>query len=170
MTWHGKARPCEARRGKTRRRPDKKVSLGFEKYCSWYHWTTLQNCAWWYICNCPILSWLFKISWRQISATSPAATMLTTQCIIATSSDRHGISNYRPIECLFNIFFRLPTNKYLKSALPSLCEEIPLWSVVPAQKESNMENLSIWWRHNGLKDTMRARVSRYAIYTFYYSH
>ena len=32
----------------------------------------------------------------------------------------------------------------------------------PAQKESNMKNLSIWWRHNGLKETMRARVSRYA--------
>ena len=33
MTRHGKARPGEARRGKTRRRPDKKVSPGFEKYC-----------------------------------------------------------------------------------------------------------------------------------------
>ena len=33
MTRHGKATPGEARRGKTRRRPDKKVSPGFEKYC-----------------------------------------------------------------------------------------------------------------------------------------
>ena len=90
---------------------------------SWYHRTTLQKCARWYICNCPILWWWFMMSWRQIGATSPAATMRTTQCIIATSSDRHGISNYRPIECLFNIFFRLPTKKYLKSTLPSLCED-----------------------------------------------
>ena len=34
MARHGKARPGEARRGKTRRRPDKKVSPGFEKYCT----------------------------------------------------------------------------------------------------------------------------------------
>ena len=33
MTRHGKARPGEARRGQTRRRPDKKVSPGFENYC-----------------------------------------------------------------------------------------------------------------------------------------
>ena len=34
MTRHDKARPGEARRGQTRRRPDKKVSPGFEKYCT----------------------------------------------------------------------------------------------------------------------------------------
>ena len=78
--------------------------------------------------------------------------------------------NYRPIECLFNSLFRLPTMKYQRSALLSLCDENPLWSVVPTQKESNMENASIWWRHNGLKDTMTAHVSFYAIYTLYYSN
>ena len=40
----------------------------------------------------------------------------------------------------------------------------------PTQKESNMENAFIWWRHNGLKDTMTAHVSYYAIYTLHYSH
>ena len=60
--------------------------------------------------------------------------MLTTQCIKATSSDRHGVSNYRPIECLFNSLFRLPTKKYQRSALLSLCDENPLWSVVPHTK------------------------------------
>ena len=40
----------------------------------------------------------------------------------------------------------------------------------PTQKESDMENASIWWRHNGLKDTMTAHVSYYAIYTLHYSH
>ena len=33
-TRHDKARPGEARQGKTRRRPDKKVSPGFEEYCT----------------------------------------------------------------------------------------------------------------------------------------
>ena len=40
----------------------------------------------------------------------------------------------------------------------------------PTQKESNMENASIWWRHNGLKDTMTAHISYFAIYTLHYSH
>ena len=35
MTRQGQARPDEARWGKTRRRPNKKVSHGFEKYCIW---------------------------------------------------------------------------------------------------------------------------------------
>ena len=34
-TRHDKAWPGKARRGQTRRRPDKKVSPGFEKYCKW---------------------------------------------------------------------------------------------------------------------------------------
>ena len=40
----------------------------------------------------------------------------------------------------------------------------------PTQKESNMGNASIWWRYNGLKDTMMAHVSYYAIYTLHYSN
>ena len=38
MARQGQVRPDEARRGKTRRRPDKKVSPGFEKYCSTLEW------------------------------------------------------------------------------------------------------------------------------------
>ena len=34
----------------------------------------------------------------------------------------------------------------------------------PTQKENNMENAYIWWRHNGLKDTMMAHISYYAIH------
>ena len=89
---------------------------------SWYHWTTLRKYARWYICNCPILSWWFMMSWRQIDATSPAATMRTTQCIIATSSDRHGISNYRPIEYFFNIFFQIANKEISKVHVT-----VPLW-------------------------------------------
>ena len=54
--------------------------------------------------------------------------------IKAASSDRHGVSNYRRIDCLFNSSFRLPTKKYQRSALLSLCDENPLWSVVPHTK------------------------------------
>ena len=46
--------------------------------------------------------------------------------ITATSNDRHGVSNYRSIECLFDILLRLKTNKHKRSALPSLCVGKPL--------------------------------------------
>ena len=45
--------------------------------------------------------------------------------IAVTSNDRHGVSNYRPIECLFIRLFRLTTKEHQRSALPALCEENP---------------------------------------------
>ena len=46
--------------------------------------------------------------------------------ITAMSHDRHGISNYWSVECLFNSLFRLTTKKHQRSALISLCEGNPL--------------------------------------------
>ena len=66
--------------------------------------------------------------------------------ITATSNDRHGVSNYRSIECLFSISFRLTTSKVRVT--------VPLWGEctgdrwIPAQRDSNAEKNSIWWRHN----------------------
>ena len=45
--------------------------------------------------------------------------------VTVTSNDRHGVSNYRSIQCLFNTLFRLTTKKYQRSALLSLCEGNP---------------------------------------------
>ena len=49
---------------------------------------------------------------------------LPSKCFItATSDDRHGVSNFRSIECLFNSLFRLTKKKkHQKSMLLSLCE------------------------------------------------
>ena len=42
--------------------------------------------------------------------------------ITGTSNDRHGVSNYRSFECLFNSLLRLTTKKHHRSALLSLCD------------------------------------------------
>ena len=71
--------------------------------------------------------------------------------IAAMSNDRHGVSNYRSIECLFNSVFELTTKKHQRSALLSLCEGNPLMtSGFHAQRDRNAENVFIWWRHSFL--------------------
>ena len=57
--------------------------------------------------------------------------------------------NYWSIESLFNSLFRLTTEKHQRSMSLSLCEGNPLvTSAFPTQRDSNMENVSIWRHHN----------------------
>ena len=108
---------------------------------------------------------LWCILWSASEQTiEQTTTMLTTQCIKAI--DRHGVSNYRLIECLFNSLFRLPTKKYQRSALLSLWGENLLWSVVLHTKGE--------WKmfifDDVIMNTMTAHISYHAIYTLHYSH
>ena len=51
----------------------------------------------------------------------------------ATSNDRHGVLNYRSIECLFNSLLRLTTRRHQRSASPSLCEGNQInWCLLPS--------------------------------------
>ena len=61
-----------------------------------------------------------------------------------------GISNHWRIDCLLNCLFRHRSNKTSKLRVTDLCEgNSPLTCEFPAQKASNGENVSIWWRHHG---------------------
>ena len=56
-------------------------------------------------------------------------------------NERYGVSNHQPHGCLFNHLFRHRWN--------GLCEGNSLVTgEFPAQKASNAENVSIWWRHH----------------------
>ena len=60
------------------------------------------------------------------------------------SNNRHGLLNYRSIECLSNSSFRLTTKKHQRSALLSLYEgNPPVAGGFPAQRDSNAENVSV---------------------------
>ena len=66
--------------------------------------------------------------------------------ITVTSNDCHGVSIYRTIEC----FFSLTAKKHQRFALLSLCERNqPMTGGFLAQRDSNADNVSILWRHNG---------------------
>ena len=72
----------------------------------------------------------------------------------ATLQWRHnghdGVSNHQPHDYLLFRFLRHRSQKISKLRVTGLCEGgSPVTSEFPAQRASNAENISIWWRHHG---------------------
>ena len=64
-------------------------------------------------------------------------------------NERGGFSNHQPHDCLLNCLFRRRSKKISKLCVPGLCEgNSPVTGEFPAQRASNAENISIWWRHH----------------------
>ena len=60
---------------------------------------------------------------------------------------RNGVSNHQPHDCFFNRY-RI-SKKTLKLRVTGLCAgNSPVTGEFPAQMASNVENISIWWRHH----------------------
>ena len=65
---------------------------------------------------------------------------------------RNCVSNHQPHDCLPNRVFRHRIKKVSKLRVTGLCEgNSPVTSEFPAQRASNAENASIWWRHHGFQ-------------------
>ena len=61
---------------------------------------------------------------------------------------RDGVSNHQPHDCLLNRLFGRRSKKTSKLCVTGLCVgNSPGTGEFPAQKASNGENVSIWWRH-----------------------
>ena len=61
-----------------------------------------------------------------------------------------GFSNNQPHDCLLNCLFTHRSKKTLKLRVTGLCVgNSPVTGKFPAQRVSNAEIFSIWWRHNG---------------------
>ena len=62
---------------------------------------------------------------------------------------RNGVSNYRPLDCVLNRLLMRRPKKTLKLRFTGLCGgNSQVTGEIPAQKASNAENVSIWWRHH----------------------
>ena len=62
---------------------------------------------------------------------------------------RDGVSNHQPPDCLLNRLFRRRSKKASKLRVTGLCVgNSPMTGEFPAQRTSNAENVSIWWRHH----------------------
>ena len=64
-------------------------------------------------------------------------------------NDHDGVSNHQPHDCLLNRLFRRRSKKTSKLRVTGLCVgNSPGTGEFPAQRASNAENVSIWWRHH----------------------
>ena len=64
-------------------------------------------------------------------------------------NEHDGVSNHQPHDCLFNRLFRRRSKKISKLRVTGLCEGNPqVTGEFPSQRASNVENVSIWWRHH----------------------
>ena len=64
-------------------------------------------------------------------------------------NERDGVSNHRRLYCLLKRLFRPRSKKTSKLRVTGLCEGYPpVTGGIAAQRVSNAENVSIWWRHH----------------------
>ena len=62
-----------------------------------------------------------------------------------------GVSNHQPHDCLLNRLFRRRSKKTSNFRVTGLwARSSPVTGEVPAQRASNAENVSIWWRHHDI--------------------
>ena len=65
---------------------------------------------------------------------------------------RYSVSNHQPHDCLLNRLFRRRSKKTSKLCVTGLCVgNSPGTGEFPAQMASNAVNISIWWRHHGVR-------------------
>ena len=88
------------------------------------------------------------MGWNQISGTPLLLTINMALQWCHNGCD--GISNHQPHDCLLNHLFRRRSKRTSKTRVTGLCVgNSPVTGEFPAQMASNMENVSIWWRHHG---------------------
>ena len=73
--------------------------------------------------------------------------------IRATSEWRYNVcdsdSNHQPHDCLLKPFIQTQIKENIKFRVTGLCAgNSPVAGEFPAQRASNAENVSIWWRHH----------------------
>ena len=68
--------------------------------------------------------------------------------IITRHNEHDGVSNHQPNDCLLNPLFRRISKKASNLRVTGLCAgNSPVTGEFPAQRASNAEKASIWWRH-----------------------
>ena len=78
-------------------------------------------------------------------------------------NERDGVSNHQPPGCLLNRLFKAQIKETLKLRVTGLCDgNSPMTGEFPAQRASNAENVSIWWRHH-VKQCWPISLTQYSV-------
>ena len=71
-----------------------------------------------------------------------------------------GVSNHKPRHCLLNCLFSHTSKKTSKLRVTGLCVgNSPVTGEFPAQRASNAENVSIWWRQHRLNWSLQTMAT-----------
>ena len=82
-----------------------------------------------------------------------------TRSLLWRHNERDGVSYHRRPDCLLNRLFKRRSNKISKLRVTGLREgNSPVTSEFPAQRASNAENISIWWRHHEVQERVQFRA------------
>ena len=74
-------------------------------------------------------------------------------------NEHNRVSNHQPHDCLLNRLFRRRSKKTSKLHITGICEgNSPVTGEFPAQRASNAENVSIWWRHHVVIKSLNSRI------------
>ena len=66
-------------------------------------------------------------------------------------NEHDGVLNHQRLDCLLNCFSGRRSKETSKLRVTGLCEgNLPVTGEFPAQRSSNAENVSIWWRHHDI--------------------
>ena len=97
----------------------------------------------WRHCNC---------RWIGVTHQTCSKTHRTQAITMTSCNERDGVSNHLLHDCLLNRLFKAQIKETPKLRVNGLCEGNSLVTgEFPAQRASNAENVSIWWRHYGYK-------------------
>ena len=98
--------------------------------------------------NCLLLNFNHLV--RFMALTNPRFSSSSNWITLQRRHNEHdGVSNHQPHHCLLNRLFRHRSKRISKLCVTGLCEgNSPVTGEFPAQRASNAENVSIWWRHH----------------------
>ena len=92
------------------------------------------------------IQYMLMIFHKQIHCLVRYKLLCTLQC---RHNERDGVSNHRRRDRLINRLFRRRSKTTSKLRVTGLCEgNSPVTGEFPAQRASNAEIVSIWWRHH----------------------
>ena len=78
-----------------------------------------------------------------------------------------GVSNHQPHDCLLDCLFSRRSKKTSKLRVTGHCAgNSPVTGEFPAQRASNTENVSIWWRHHDIPRNMR-RICNFVVVRYW---
>ena len=74
-------------------------------------------------------------------------------------NEHDDVSNHQPHEFILNCLSRRRSKKISNIRVICLCEgKSPVTGELPAQRASNVEHISLWWRHHVLRSPAIARL------------